>query len=275
MATVQWTRAILVLSVSRARLQVFGLVSEDAMRHRLFLAGAAGAIGRRLLPLLVREGYVVFGTTRSQARAATIEAAGAKPVLVDVFDSDVLMGAVCEAAPSVVIHQLTDLAAGFDTDPEAARLANARLRREGTGNLVRAAVAAGATRLIAQSIAWAYAPGATPFTEEHPLDIEAAGARGMTIAGGVVPLESAVLDTPGLVGIVLRYGQLYGPGTWIGTPQGPSPLHVDAAAHAAFLAVERGATGIYNIADAGGEVCIRKAMAALGWSPAFRLDPSG
>lgn len=245
------------------------------MRHRIFLAGAAGAIGRRLVPLLVREGHTIFGTTRAQARAAAIEADGARPVVVDVFDADALLRAVCEAAPSVVIHQLTDLAAGFDADPEAARRANARLRREGTGNLVRAAVAAGATRLIAQSIAWAYAPGATPFTEEHPLDTDAAGTRGTTIAGGVVPLEAAVLGTPRLAGIVLRYGQLYGPGTWTGTPQGPSPLHVDAAAHAAFLAVERGAPGLYNIADAGGEVCIRKAMVALGWSPAFRLDPSG
>ncbi|WP_206243971.1 NAD-dependent epimerase/dehydratase family protein [Novosphingobium terrae] len=242
------------------------------MQHTIFLAGAAGAIGRRLIPLLTGAGHRVIGTTRSPDRADALEAAGVRPVIVDVFDGQALTRAVREAAPSIIIHQLTDLSAGLDQDPEAARRANARLRREGTANLVTAALAAGTRRMVTQSIAWAYAPGATPYREEDPLDITAQGARGMTVNEGIVPLEHATLFTPGLEGIVLRYGQLYGPGTWSEKPEGASPLHVDAAAHAAFIAVERGAPGAYNIADDGGEADNAKAVSALGWSPGFRLE---
>lgn len=241
------------------------------MGHTIFLAGAAGAIGRRLVPLLVREGHDVTGTTRSQQRASQLEEAGVRPVIVDVFDVDALIRAVRNAAPMVVIHQLTDLAAGLDADPVAARRANARLRREGTSNLVRAAIETGAKRIVTQSIAWAYAAGTPPYDEAQPLDIGAGGARGMTIAEGIVPLERATLETPGIEGIVLRYGQLYGPGTWTETPDGASPLHVDAAAYAAFLAIDRGQPGAYNIADGGAEVTSRKAIADLGWDPDFRL----
>ncbi|USI71588.1 NAD-dependent epimerase/dehydratase family protein [Sphingomonas morindae] len=244
------------------------------MSQKIFLAGAAGAIGRRLVPLLVRDGHRVFGTTRSTARVADIEALGATPLIVDVFDADALVRAVREAEPDIVIHQLTDLSSGLEQDPEAARRANARLRREGTANLVGAAIAAGAGRFVAQSIAWAYAPGPTPYTEDAPLDVGAEGARHTTIVEGVVPLERAVLDASGLDGIVLRYGQLYGPGTWTQTPDGASPLHVDAAASAAALAIDHGAPGVYNIADEGGVVSVGKAMTELGWSPAFRLDRS-
>jgi nucleoside-diphosphate-sugar epimerase len=241
------------------------------MCQTIFLAGATGVIGRHLVPLLLQHGYAVFGTTRSEERGQQLQAAGVVPVVVSAFDAEALTRAVCEAKPTVVIHQLTDLAAGLDTDPEAVRRANARLRREGTANLVRASVAAGATRIIAQSIAWAYAAGTTPCLEEQPLDLGAEGSRGMTIKEGVVPLETAILATPGIEGIVLRYGQIYGPGTWSETPNGTSPLHVDAAAYAAFLAITSGERGVYNIADEGGEVSIRKAISGLGWSPNFRL----
>lgn len=86
-----------------------------------------------------------------------------------------------------------------------------------------------------------------------------------------MPLERAVLETPAIEGVILRYGQLYGPGTWTETPDGTSPLHVDAAAYAAFLALDRGGAGIYNIADAGSEVRNSKALAILGWDPEFRM----
>jgi nucleoside-diphosphate-sugar epimerase len=242
------------------------------MRHRIFLAGATGVIGRRLIPMLTEQGHEVFGTTRLQDRVAALERAGARSVVVDVLDGAALRDAVQLAAPDIVIHQLTDLSAGLEADPDAARKANARLRREGTANLVSAALGAGARRIIAQSIAWAYAPGTLPYGEAHPLDTAAQGARATTVVDGIVPLERAVLGAPGMEGIVLRYGQLYGPDTWTPVPDGASPLHVDAAAYAAFRAVDGGEPGIYNIAEAGGEVDVGKAMAVLGWSPAFRLE---
>jgi nucleoside-diphosphate-sugar epimerase len=142
----------------------------------------------------------------------------------------------------------------------AALIRNARLRREGTRNLVAAALAAGARRLIAQSIAWAYAPGPEPHREEDPLDLAAAGGRGASVAA-IAELERLTLASPPLAGVVLRYGNLWGPGTGRDRPEGAAPVHVDAAAHAALLALDRGAPGAYNVAGAN---------AALGWDPAFR-----
>jgi nucleoside-diphosphate-sugar epimerase len=125
------------------------------MAQRVFLAGAAGAIGARLVPLLLDAGYHVFGTTRAKDRAAALQHAGVEPILVDVLDAAALARAVLSVQPEVVVHQLTDLAGGSD----ATRLArNARLRVEGTGNLVSAAIKAGCGLLVAQSIAWVYAP---------------------------------------------------------------------------------------------------------------------
>jgi nucleoside-diphosphate-sugar epimerase len=195
---------------------------------------------------------------------------------VDVFDRDALERAVLAAAPDVVIHQLTDLAGGIDPQsPEEATKRNARLRREGTANLVAAAQAAGAKRLIAQSIAWAYAPKDLPFRETDPLDVHAEGTRAISVSAGVVPLENAVLKQGAFVGIVLRYGQLYGPGTWSAEPTGSAPVHVDAAAYAAFLAIDHGHAGAYNIAEPGGAVAIDRALADLSWRPEFRLTKRG
>jgi uncharacterized protein YbjT (DUF2867 family) len=124
--------------------------------HTVFLAGATGAIGRRLGPMLVARGWRVIGTTRAPAKAASLAGAGVEPVVVDVYDAPALLRAVVAAGPDIVIHQLTDLPAGLDPSRMAAAgIANARLREEGTRNLVAAAVAAGATRLVAQSIAFA------------------------------------------------------------------------------------------------------------------------
>jgi len=235
---------------------------------RVFLAGATGVIGRPLLTLLVRDGHAVTGTTRSAARAALIEAAGAVPAVVDVFDAGALREAVVAARPDVVIHQLTDLPDEADPEKIAASLAaNARIRIEGTPHVIAAAQSAGARRLIAQSIAFVYGPGREPHIETDPL----LPADGSVSARGVHALEDAVTGAPGLDGVVLRYGRLYGLGTWTAVAQGRAPLHVDAAAHAALLALTRGTPGIYNIAEDDGTVSIAKARAQLGFDPGFRI----
>jgi nucleoside-diphosphate-sugar epimerase len=237
----------------------------------VFVAGATGVVGRRLCMLLRSARHDVVGTTRSAARAAGLTLLGVDPVEVDVFDGEALRSAVARAMPDVVIHQLTDLPR--QCDPEtmaAARDSNARLRIEGTRNLVAAAQAAGVSRLIAQSVAFAYAPGTEPHGESDPLDLGADGAQRRS-AEGVAALEAAVLGAPGIGGVVLRYGRLYGEGTWSASPDGRAPLHVDAAAHVALLAITNGSPGIYNIAEDDGAVSIEKARRELGFDPDFRL----
>jgi len=236
---------------------------------RIFLAGATGAVGRPLIRLLVAAGHAVTGMTRTAAKAAMIEAAGATPAVVDAYDGDAVQAAVMAARAEVVIHQLTDLPQTRNPETYAAALAaNARLRITATPNLVVAALAAGAQRFVTQSVAFAYAPGSAPRREGDPLDI--AGTR-CTLMRGVVALEALTMGTPGLHGIVLRYGMLYGPGTWYEAPPGPGALHVEAAAQAALAAVTRGTPGVYNVADDDGAVAIDKARRELGFDPAFRL----
>jgi nucleoside-diphosphate-sugar epimerase len=233
------------------------------MGHRIFVAGASGAIGRPLTALLVAAGHEVTGTTRSPEKAPTLEALGAKAAIVDAYDAFALTAAVKAASPEIVIHQLTDLPPGVDPARMAEFAArNAHLRREGTANLVKAALMAGARRLIAQSIAWAYAPGPLPHREDGPLDRKAEGLRAVSIRG-VIALEEAVLSAP-LEGIVLRYGRLYGPGTGVERALPPS-VHVEAAARAALLAVERGNAGVFNVAEPCGELSSEKAALELGW----------
>lgn len=238
---------------------------------RVFLAGATGAIGRPLTRLLLAAGHQLTGTTRSAARAAELEAAGVTAVVLDACDGDAVHEAMSTARPDVVIHQLTDLPATRDpaTYP-AALAANARLRILATPNLAVAARAAGAQRFIAQSVAFAYAPGATPREEGDPLDF-AGGASKAVLLRGVVALEAVALGTPGLPGIVLRYGYLYGPGTWYAARQGKGFIHVDAAAQAALPAIGRGRAGIYNIAEDDGAIAIAKARRDLDFDPGFRL----
>jgi nucleoside-diphosphate-sugar epimerase len=144
----------------------------------------------------------------------------------------------------------------------AARPRNAQVREVGTANLVAAATSAGAKRLVAQSIAFAYAPGPRPYFEEAALDIATAPA--------VARLEALVLGCA-LEGIVLRYGRFYGPGTWFETPAGEAPVHVDAAADAARRAMTRGEPGVYNVTEDDGTVSSGKAYRELGWDPTFRL----
>jgi nucleoside-diphosphate-sugar epimerase len=238
---------------------------------RIFLAGASGVVGRRLVPLLVGAGHQVTGTTRSLEKAEDIARAGAAAAVVDVFDAPALTRAVAAAKPDVVIHQLTDLPDVFDRDRMAAAgERNSRIRIEGTANLVAAARAAGARRMVAQSIAFIYAPGPEPHQESDALMSDREG-EGAVTARGVLALERLVTATPGLDGIVLRYGRFYGPGTWRTEPGGRGYLHVDAAAQAALLAVTKGSAGIYNIAEDDGEVAIAKARRELGFDPALRL----
>ncbi len=240
---------------------------------RIFLAGATGTIGRRLVSLLIQAGHEVTGSTRAMEKAAGLRAVGVKPVVLDAFDADAVQAAIFDARPEVLIHQLTDLPQQFDPAKLAGALErNARIRIEGTRNLIGAARAAGVRRVIAQSIAFAYAPGPEPHRESDPLDSGESLAR--VTADGVATLESLTTTTPGIEGIVLRYGRLYGPGAWAPAPSGRTHVHVDAAAYAAFLAVSRGIPGVYNIADHDGSVSTAKARRELGWNPEFRLPPA-
>jgi hypothetical protein len=141
------------------------------------------------VPLLLNAGHRVVGTTRSTAKADGLRAAGVESVVVDVFDAPALSAAVLEAHPDIVVHQLTDLPPGLDPSQmtEGTRR-NARMRSQGTENLVAAALDAGVRRLVAQSIAWMYAPGKEPHSEDDVLDIDAGGTRAITMAG-VATLE--------------------------------------------------------------------------------------
>jgi nucleoside-diphosphate-sugar epimerase len=235
----------------------------------IFLAGASGAIGRRLAPLLVADGWRVVGATRSAAKAPLLREMGVEPAVVDVFDAGALREAVAGARPEIVIHQLTDLPHALEASQMTEALVrNARLREEGTRNLVAAAVAAGARRLIAQSIAFVYAEGPLPHREEDPLLPETHPVYGET-ARAVSSLERQVIEAP-LEGIVLRYGLFFGPGTGFDAPIAPGSVHVDAAAMAAALAVTRGARGIYNVAETDGAVSSERAARILGWDAGWR-----
>jgi 2-alkyl-3-oxoalkanoate reductase len=235
---------------------------------RVFLAGATGVIGRRLVPLLVQAGHQVTGMTRSPTRSQQLIAAGAEAAVVDALDEPAVHAAVAAAEPDAVIHQLTSLPAKIDPRKIERDFAlNDRLRSEGTSILVAAARDAGpAVRVIAQSIAFMYEPGppGTIHDELDPLLSDPPPAFART-AGAVRTLERTVLQAGGLV---LRYGYFYGPGSAIsregsfardlarrrlpivGRGEGVwSFIHVDDAAAATVLALDHGKPGIYNITD--------------------------
>ncbi|MGZ8666452.1 MAG: NAD-dependent epimerase/dehydratase family protein [Solirubrobacterales bacterium] len=234
---------------------------------RVFLAGAGGAIGRSLLPRLIEAGHEVTGMSRSEQRAEAIRSAGAEALVCDVFDAPALAEGVAAAEPEVVVHELTSLPDRIDLrNPEYGP--NNRIRREGTRNLLAAASAAGARRVVAQSISFMYAPvGGTVKDEEAPLMSGAEGSFGESV-DATVSLEEQVTGAEGIEGLVLRYGWFYGPGTYFGLDgstaedvrrrrfpivgQGSgisSFIHIDDAAGATVAAVERGAPGIYNVVD--------------------------
>jgi len=190
---------------------------------RIFVAGASGVIGRHLVPLLVEGGYDVAGMTRTPGKVDWLRNVGAEPIVCDVFERDDLFRAVAGFSPDVVVHQLTDL----PDDPAQVReqaAANNRIRREGTTNLVDAACTCGA-RVIAQSVAW-----------------KLPGDGGQAVAF----LERAVLDAGG---VVVRYGRLYGPGTYFEEEPPPAPcVHVADAARRTVMLLEA-PSGIFDIVD--------------------------
>ena len=262
---------------------------------KVFLAGATGAIGRRLVPLLVAHGHEVAAMTRSPDKAAALQSVGVEPVVADALDQHAVEKAVTNSAPEVVIHELTDLTRlksfkKFDEEFATTNL----LRTRGTDNLLAAARAAGARRFIAQSYGgWIYErTGTDAKTERDPLDPHPPRMQQMSLAA-IQHLEQAVVEAGGLDGIALRYGSFYGPGTGlaldgdlvrmvrkrqlplIGNGAGIwSFLHVDDAASATVAAVERGTSGIYNVCDdepAPVAVWLPDLANALGAPPPRRL----
>ena len=236
---------------------------------RVLLAGATGAIGRPLVPMLVAAGHEVLGTTRSERRAEAIRAAGAEPVVVDLTRLDDLRREVHRARPEVVINQLTALPAVLDFRDRGVLAATNRLRGEVGPVLAQTAADAGAGRLIAQSVAFFYAPvGGRVKEEGDPLIDPPAGSAMAEGVEALTRLERSTLETPGIEGLVLRYGHFYGPGTHYPTEGGYAELvrrrrfpivgpgtgtfsfvHRDDAAAATVAAVERGAPGVYNVCD--------------------------
>jgi nucleoside-diphosphate-sugar epimerase len=234
---------------------------------RIFLAGATGAVGQHLVPMLVERGHQVTGTTRS--RADELRAQGAEPVAVDPLDAAALRDAVVAARPDVVVHQLTALSdLGMSRNFDRAFALTNRFRTEGTDNLIAAAKAAGARRLVWQSYAgWPYAREGGPIkSEDDPLDPEPPADARDSLAG-IRYLEEAVMSS-GLEGFVLRYGGFYGPGTSIEAGGAHAELvrkrrfpiggdgsgiwsfvHIVDAAQATLAAIEGGRPGIYNVVD--------------------------
>ncbi|MVU83413.1 NAD-dependent epimerase/dehydratase family protein [Nocardia sp. ET3-3] len=216
----------------------------------ILVAGASGAIGTRLIPQLLDAGHKVIGTSRTESGARRLRETGAGAVVLDVFDKDAVEQSVEVTAPDVIIHQLTALNGGTSHD-------NARIRRVGTRNLVDAARKAGVERIVAQSIAWAYEPGSTPAAESTPLDLSAPEPRSVTI-GGIRTLEEAVAELPHHV--VLRYGTLYGPGTWYHADGLAAEVLRGDSSALGGLPANDGVSSFVHVEDAA-----RAAVEALNW----------
>jgi nucleoside-diphosphate-sugar epimerase len=233
---------------------------------RVFVAGATGVIGRRLVPQLRGAGHEVVGMTRSSERAAALREQGADAVVCDAFDASGVERAVGEAAPDVVVNELTDIPSSIDPRKMEEQFAtNDRLRIEGTANLVRAARAVGARRVVSQSIAFAYAPADGLRSEDDPLFLDSPEPWKRTVEA-IAALERQTLEGPD--GVVLRYGYFYGPGSSYagdgstaamvrkrafpvvgGGTAVYSFIHVDDAAAATVAALDRGPSGVYNVVD--------------------------
>ena len=251
---------------------------------KVFLAGGSGVIGRRLIPQLVAAGHQVTATTRSAGRETMLQSLGASPVVVDALDAPALRKAVADFRPEAVMNQLTDLPQRYNPrklGPFYAR--TSRLRVEATRTLLAAAREAGAQRFVYQSIAFMYAAvGTRVLAEDAPLDLDAPDPFG-SVFRATAEGERLTLSPDGITGVVLRYGQLYGPGTYfdhdgdfarqarrrmlpiVGSGGGVfSFVHVDDAASAAVVALEHG-DGVYNVVD-------DDPASARDWIPAFCLD---
>jgi nucleoside-diphosphate-sugar epimerase len=204
----------------------------------VLVAGATGVIGARVVRRLVAAGHTVAGITRTHENAAVLEAADVHAYVCDVFDRAALRDAVVAFAPDIVVHELTDLPDDVEDLP-VKRNDNARIRVEGTRNLVDAALEAGATRVIAQSVAWTMPPGAgadaVATLERTVLELNDHGQNGQVIDG-----------------LVLRYGQLYGPDTFYPDDLPAHPrVHVDEAARRTVALLD-GVTGVETIVEAEG-----------------------
>jgi nucleoside-diphosphate-sugar epimerase len=262
---------------------------------KVFVAGASGVIGRQLLPRLVAGGHQVVGMTRDAAKADEIRALGAEPAVADALDAEQVAGAVEAAEPEAIVHELTALSGSLsmrDFDRDFA-LTN-RLRTEATDHLLAAGRAVGVARFLAQSFAgWPYArEGGSVKSEEDPLDPAPIPSTRKTIAA-IRYLEDAVSGAEWTVGIVLRYGGFYGPGTSlaadgehaemirkrkfpiVGGGEGVwSFVHIGDAAAATVAALERGRRGIYNVVDdepAPVHEWLPAVAAALGAKPPRRV----
>lgn len=235
---------------------------------KVFVAGASGVIGRPLVRQLVAAGHEVTGTTRRPERAEEIRAAGATAVVCDAYDPTPLEAAVKEAAPDVVVNQLTSLPQRYDPRKASFYEETNRVRREGGHNLVEAARAAGARRFLTQSISFLYAPEGEWVKDEEarPFD-DAPGHFGPAVRA-MLEHEREVVESSDFEGLVLRYGQFYGPGTYyardghlgrevqrrrfpiVGEGTGTfSFLHVEDAAGATLAALDHGTPGVYNVVD--------------------------
>jgi 2-alkyl-3-oxoalkanoate reductase len=232
---------------------------------RIFVAGGAGALGRRLVPQLVARGHEVTATTRSTSRTDELRALGARPVVVDGLDGVAVGRAVAEAQPDVIVHQMTALSGAPDLRRFDRWFATTNeLRTTGTRHLLAAARASGVEKFVAQSyIGWNNSRTGGPVkTEDDPLDPEPAKAQRESMAA-IRYVEKAVAEAP-LTGIALRYGSFYGPGASesmvelvrarkmpiVGKGTGVwSFIHLDDAASATVAAVERGEAGVYNVVD--------------------------
>jgi nucleoside-diphosphate-sugar epimerase len=251
---------------------------------KVFLAGGSGVIGRRLIPQLVAAGHQVAATTRSADRAAMLQSLGASPVVVDALDTPALTKAVIEFRPDAVMNQLTDLPPRYNPrklGPFYER--TSRLRVEATRTLLAAAADVGAQRFVYQSMAFMYkATGPMVVSEDATLAMDAPEPFG-SIVRATAEGEQLAVSADGITGVVLRYGQLYGPGSYfdrdgdfarqarrrmlpiVGNGGGVfSFLHVDDASNAAVVALTRG-DGMFNIVD-------DEPAAARDWIPAFCRD---
>jgi nucleoside-diphosphate-sugar epimerase len=238
---------------------------------KVFVAGATGAIGKQLVPMLVERGHEVTGMTRSAAKADLIRSLGARPVVADALDPEAVAQAVAEGEPEAVVHELTDLTGTFARNIDKAFATTNRLRTEGTDHLLAAAKAAGARRFIAQSFAgWPFKRVGGPVKDENdPLDDAPPKPVRQTL-GAIRHLEDAVTRDGVIEGIALRYGGFYGPGTSLAVdPPGEltelirkrrfpvvgsgtgiwSMVHIEDAASATAAALERGEPGVYNVVD--------------------------
>ena len=239
---------------------------------RIFVAGASGVLGRQLVPQLVAKGHEVVGMTRSASKQDLVRNLGARPVVADALDPDAVAQAVASAEPEVIVHQLTALSGEFDMRHiDRFFETTNRLRTEGTDHLLAAGRAVGVRRFVAQSYAgWPAARTGGPVKgEDAPFDPDPPEQlRGMLDA--IRHLEEAVTGADWLEGVVLRYGGFYGPGTTLSADpaaahtaavrkrQFPvvgdgggvwSFIHIEDAAAATVVAVERGTRGVYNVVD--------------------------